>query len=183
MPSNPFHILGLSPRFDLDEVALRRAYLARVSAIHPDLAGAEDAQASGHTDGQAASAELNHAREILANPETRASALLDILGGPSKESDKSLPPGFLMDIMETREAIETSLAGNQAERTRWLAWGTQQRESFTAQVRDQFTAAASSPTPDALRQIRTTLNAWRYIERLIEQLDPAYDPGDADFPA
>jgi hypothetical protein len=30
-------------------------------------------------------------------------------------------------------------------------------------------------------EIRRELNAWRYIERLIEQLDPNYDPGRADF--
>ncbi|MBN8597172.1 MAG: DnaJ domain-containing protein [Planctomycetes bacterium] len=177
MQPDPFQILGLSPRFDLDESAIRRAYLARVSAIHPDLAGAETAQPNG----QDASAELNHAREILTNPETRATALLAVLGGPTKEADKSLPPGFLMDIMETREAIEASLAGDQSERARWLAWGIAQRQAFTAQVRAQFAAAAHSP--DSLRQIRTTLNAWRYIERLIEQLDPAYDPGKADFRA
>ena len=32
-----------------------------------------------------------------------------------------------------------------------------------------------------LSEIRTQLNAWRYIERLIEQLDPDYDPNRADF--
>ena len=29
--------------------------------------------------------------------------------------------------------------------------------------------------------IRESLNAWRYIERLIEQLDPDYSPAEADF--
>lgn len=171
---NPFQLLGLPLRFEIDDAALRRAYLTRVSAIHPDIAGDDQAQA--------ASAELNLARELLANPESRANTLLALLGGPSKEADKSLPPTFLMEIMETREAIEAALAtGDPQERARWTDWGHKQRSSHISQVAAQFGALGAAPPPAALKQIRTTLNTWRYIERLIEQLDPAHDPNQADF--
>lgn len=168
---DPFSILSLPPHFDLDEAALRRAYLAKVASIHPDLVG-EDAA-------QAASAELNHARELLSNPESRADILLRLKGGPAKEADKSLPPGFLMEMMETREIIDAALTtGNPADRTQWTTWGHQQRAGYIQEIAKLF----SSPTsPQSLKQIRTTLNAWRYIERLIEQLDPAYDPNQSDF--
>ena len=46
---------------------------------------------------------------------------------------------------------------------------------------EEFTRARFVPAPEALREVRTRLNAWRYIERLIEQLDPDYDPARADF--
>lgn len=168
---NPFSILALPPGFDLDEAALRRAYLAKVATIHPDLVG-EDAA-------QAASAELNHARNLLSNPESRADILLRLNGGPAKETDKSLPPGFLMEMMETRETIESALAsGNPADRTQWTTWGHQQRATYIQEIAKLF---ATPITPQSLQQIRTTLNAWRYIERLIEQLDPAYDPNQSDF--
>ncbi|MBL8885635.1 MAG: hypothetical protein JNK16_03160 [Phycisphaerales bacterium] len=171
---NPFQLLGLPLRFDIGEADLRRAYLSKVSAIHPDLANTDDSEG--------ASAELNRARESLANPETRANILLALLGGPTKEADKSLPPAFLMEIMETREEIEAALAsGSPQERDRWTRWGSKERESYIAQVRDLFAALGSAPSPPSLKQIRTTLNSWRYIERLIEQLDPAYDPDKSDF--
>lgn len=174
MPSTPFEILGLPRTFELDEGAIRRAYLARVAALHPDLAEGDDAQAD--------SAELNRAREILTNPETRANSLLSLLGGPTKEADKSLPPAFLMEIMETREAIETSLASrDEAERKKWSDWGQKERARYVEQVRSQFAGLGASSDQPALKEIRKTLNAWRYIERLIEQLDPAYDPNLADF--
>ncbi|MGH7243476.1 MAG: iron-sulfur cluster co-chaperone HscB C-terminal domain-containing protein [Phycisphaerales bacterium] len=174
-PPNPFQLLGLPARFEVDEASLRRAYLAKVSAIHPDLADADDSQG--------ASADLNRAREALANPESRANILLSLLGGPAKEADKSLPPAFLMEMMETREAIEAALASGQAnERAKWTAWGIEQRASYIAQVGAQFRALDPvAPTAANFKTIRTTLNAWRYIERLIEQLDPAYDPDRADF--
>lgn len=156
--NDPFLILGLPRRFDLDEAALRRAYLARVAAIHPDLT-TEDAA-------QSASAELNQARELLGNPESRADVLLKLLGGPAKEADKSLPVGFLMDIMETREALDAALASKDAsELERLNAWAHAQRQNYTEAVAAAFADAN-------LKNVRTTLNAWRYIERMIEQMDP-----------
>jgi len=172
--SNPFQLLGLPLTFNVDDAALRRAYLAKVAAVHPDLASADGSQG--------VSAALNHARDLLANPEARANALLSLLGGPTKEADKSLPPAFLMEIMETREAIETALtSGDPAERTRWLEWGEKERQTYITRAREMFGALGADPSIASLKQIRTTLNAWRYIERLIEQLDPAYDPAKADF--
>ena len=44
-----------------------------------------------------------------------------------------------------------------------------------------FDALGERPDAPALAAIRRELNAWRYIERLIEQLDPDYDPARADF--
>lgn len=166
---NPFQLLGLPERFDLDEAAIRRAYLARVSSIHPDLASDDDSQAR--------SAELNLARESLTNPESRANILLELRGGPGKETDKTLPPAFLMEIMETREAIEAAFAsGDSAEKDKWLAWGLQQRTGYISTVRAQFANLASPPAPDALKHIRVTLNQWRYFERLLERFDPSPKP-------
>lgn len=163
---DPFQILGLPEQFDLDEADIRRAYLARVAAIHPDLFFGDESQGE--------SAELNRARESLSNPETRANLLLALRGGPSREADKSLPPAFLMEIMETREAIETALdSGNPSEREKWIKWGTEQRAQYIDRVRGQFAALGSTPGADALKTIRITLNEWRYFERLLEQLGSA----------
>ena len=172
MALNPFQALGLPLRFDLEPAAIQRAYLARVAAIHPDLAE-QDA---------AAAAELNLARETLNSPEARADLLLRLRGGPGKEEDKSLPPGFLVEIMETREAAEAALASNDpGERARWTRWAREQRAEYVRAVGKLFESLGTEPTAAALKQIRTTLNAWRYIERLLEQLDPAYNPATADF--
>ncbi|MCZ7633544.1 MAG: DnaJ domain-containing protein [Phycisphaerales bacterium] len=163
---DPFETLGLPARFDLDEGAIRRAYLARVAAVHPDAAGGEGDQASV----------LNEARTVLSDPERRANALLVRLGGPSKEADRSLPGGFLAHMMEVRETIESDLAtGGDEARQRWEAWATQQRSEYARRVGEMFAELADPAPIDARRAIRTELNAWRYVERLIEQLDPQYD--------
>jgi molecular chaperone HscB len=148
---DPFAILGLPRRFDLPDAAVRRAFLAKVQSAHPDAGGDQDI-----------GADLTKARDTLLNPESRADALLQLLGGPAKDADKSLPPGFLMDIMETREALDAALASNTTpELERLKAWAHAERQNYTQAVAAAFAAAD-------LKNVRTALNAWRYIERMLE---------------
>jgi hypothetical protein len=87
-----------------------------------------------------------------------------------------------MGIMETREQIEEALASKDAaQREKWEAWAQEQRGEYQRRVTGFFEAAGQSRDSETLRAIRQELNAWRYIERLIEQLDPQYDPARRDF--
>lgn len=158
---DPFAILGLPRRFDLTDAAIRRAFLAKVQSAHPDAGGDQDIGAA-----------LTKARDTLLNPESRADALLLLLGSPAKDADKSLPPGFLMEIMETREALDAALASKDAaELERLKAWATTERQNYIQ------TVAAAFAEGDT-KNLRTTLNAWRYIERMLEQTDPNTSPLD-----
>lgn len=168
--ADPFHILGLPRTFDLDPDAIEGAYLAASMARHPDLADATTRIPGVEpTD---AMARLNQARDVLLDPEQRAGALLKLLGGPGKEQDRSLPPGFLAAMMERSEAMEAECAGRDpAALSRWRAWAQGERERSIAEARALFAGVGEPPDPAALRAIRSALNAWRYIERLIERLD------------
>lgn len=171
--ADPFDTLGVEPRFDLDPGAIRRAYLSRVAATHPDTDAAADGRAS---------AALNDAKRVLEDPERRANALLARMGGPSKEQDKSLPAGFLADVIELRESVEIALASKEGDaRTRVEDEAQTRRSDHIRRITELFLAAGPSPSGATLAAIRVELNAWRYVERLIEQLDPAYDPNRADF--
>lgn len=170
-----FEILGIDPRFDLDQSAIQRAYLRRVKALHPDLA------AAAGVDDAAVSA-VNAARTTLEDPEQRAGVLLARLGGPSKERDRSLPEGFLVQMLEAREAADAArAAGNTAECTRWHGWAVGQREAHIIRAGALFDRALGQDAPDGalLCDIRRELNAWRYIERMLEQLSGSPDtPGE-----
>lgn len=171
--ADPFALLGLPRRFDLSDAEIEAAFLARLANVHPDLAG-EEASVDA--------AALTAARGTLADPERRAGALLRLLGGPSASDDPALPEGFLMEIMELREEVEADLASQGAEaRRRWSAFAEERRRSHLARVAELFEAAMATPGPETLRGVRQELNAWRYTERLIEQLDPGYNPAWADF--
>jgi len=175
--NNPFEMLGLARRYAIDAAALQRAWLKASAALHPDRPGAPE-------DAAHQLALLNEGRDTLLDPEKRAGVLLRLLGGAAKEDDKRLPDGFLMEMLEVREQMEAELAAEgDAARARWDEWGRARRAEYVAKVGAMFAKAEGTvePPDEHLRAIRLELNAWRYIERLIEQLDPAYDPSRTDF--
>jgi DnaJ-domain-containing protein 1 len=158
---DPFSALGLPAAFDVDPAALRRAFLERSKSLHPDREG--DA---------AMAAALNAAKATLEDPEKRAEALLSLWGGPAKGTDRGLPDGFLMEMMEVREAIE-GVRGDRAAVARWVNWGEERRGAHAARVGELFARAAGAPVPERaalLAAVRRELNAWRYIERMVEQV-------------
>lgn len=167
MPRDAFEILGLAPTFELSAQQVERAYLSRMAASHPDASGEEDEHAAA----------LNEARSKLIDPERRALAVLARLGGPGPEV-RALPAGFLPEIMGVREEVEAELGrGDEAARQKWRGWAQSQRLEYAARVGGLLAQGDAG----SLREARVQLNAWRYIERLAEQLEPGYDPSRADF--
>jgi molecular chaperone HscB len=176
-----FDILALPARFDLALEQIRRAYLAAIAALHPDRAGESPKPASHDVEVdadefEARSASLNEAKRTLEDPERRANALLARLGGPDKERDRSLPDGFLMEIMEVRESMEA--ASTAGELAQWKTWALERRREYEHEASRAFTplvrgvpSLSDDDRTRLLMDVRRSLNAWRYIERLIEQLD------------
>jgi DnaJ-domain-containing protein 1 len=179
---DPFDTLGLPAVFTLDTASIERAALSKLSRLHPDMGGnavSADTNTDTELDQAVQAARINAARDTLRFTLARAEALLKRLGGPAKEADKSLPPGFLVEIMSVREQAEEALASNDvSSRATWTQWALEERGQAESRANALFTQAASNPA--ALRDLRTHLNKWRYIERLIEQLDPAYHQGRSD---
>lgn len=162
MLKDAFDILALPPRLDLAARDIEAAYLAKIALIHPDIAPDD-------SDAMDLAAQINDARQALANPLARGETLLARLGGPSASMDKSLPPGFLMEIMELRESVEADLAsGDPSRKAAWTRDAIARREAFVTKLTPMFEAAPRDA--NGLAAIRTQLNAWRYTERLIEQL-------------
>ena len=155
--SDHFERLGLPRRFSVDASDLERNYLARSREVHPDFH-------SGDTDAvEDASAALNDAYATLRDPFRRAEHLLLLLGGPSAKDDKSLPPAFLMEMLELREVIETA------------------KESPTEVARIEADLLARTDTleqslgtffqeADARISIRRELNCVRYLSGLLRDL-------------
>lgn len=171
---DPFAVLGLPRRFELSPEEIRRAYLSKVVAAHPDVSSPDPL--AGDSAEALDAGMLNRARAMLDDPETRAGCLLTLLGGPAADRDKSLPEGFLPRIMQTREEIEEALAEGGEAAARWKAWGEAEHRETIARVGELFARAAGDS--QVLVQIRVELNAWRYLTRLRERLDPSVAPAD-----
>ncbi len=168
---DPFALLGLPRRFDLADAEIERAYLGKASALHPDRFQDPIAQADAVRD----SARVNDARKVLLDQEQRAMHLLRLLAGRSAEKSDALPDGFLLEILEVREEMEAE-ASDPARRQHWEDWAREQRRDYLERVAVLFGEAVNESLPAAAAaSIRLELNALRYIERMIEQLDPTYD--------
>ena len=165
-----FERLGLPRRFPLDPAELERNYLARSREVHPDHAGNDRASLE-------ASAALNEAYTVLRDPFRRADYLLTLEGGPTAAEQKQAAPEFLEEMLDLRMRIEEAKhAADSSERVTLERDLTRRRDALLADVGTLFEKLAPLP-PDAptrrelLVRIRQTLNATKYIQGLLRDLE------------
>ena len=170
---DPFKLLGLPARFDLDDADIESASVRLCAQLHPDRITGTDAE---ETVRKAAMA--NQAAATLMDPESRANILLRLHGGAAPDEDKSLPDGFLVEMMTMRQDMEQALQEpGDAARTRLQDEAAHRRHELIVELTSLFKAieGVHGDAPrEVLDQIRMTLNVLRYVERMIEQLDPDY---------
>lgn len=167
MIDDPFEILGVPWRFDLDESALRSRFLQASAQMHPDRFPDPIEQAEAVEQ----MSRLTDAYRVLSDPESRARALLR-LSGMDDEADKDkLPPDLLMQVMEVREEMEAAIeSGDREELDRLRVWASGQREQYLNQLGRLLEGHIDAK---AAAETRVQLNALRYMERMLEQM-----PGD-----
>ena len=159
---DPFSLLGLEPRFDLDETELQRRFLAESSANHPD----RFADPLDQADAAERSSAINQAHQTLVDPESRARALLKLLGVSMDANDATLPPAMLMEVMEIREEMEQAIADqDHPTLDRLRTWALDQRQAHLSELTTRFEA---SPVDTAA--VQKALNALRYTQRMLDQM-------------
>jgi molecular chaperone HscB len=167
--SDPFAVLGIAARFDLDMVALHRHFVALASANHPDrfIDEADQADAAGRA------AEINRAYRVLSDPASRAEALLAHWAAPAKAvGDQTLPPDLLDTMLDVREELEQALMANDsATLARLRAWAAGQRGGYLDRIAALFARTPEEcPGGPAVKEIRVALNALRYCQRVLDRL-------------
>jgi molecular chaperone HscB len=169
-----FERLGLPRRFLLDDAELERNYLARSRQLHPDFhhhASTAEQHASIEL-----TARLNQAVQILRDPFRRAEYLLQVEGGPSAAEQKDLAHDFLEEVMDLRMQIEelkeTEPQGS-PQRLQLAKDLADRRDRLLADLAGEFETLgnASGRREQVLRRIRTTLNAMKFLQNLIRDLD------------
>jgi len=163
---NYFDLFGLPPRYDLDTATLRQKYLETSRAIHPDHHGQRPEAALMSL---RASARLNEAYRVLADPMLRAEYLLELFGGSSAAQDRSVGPDVLTQTLALREELEEA---RQMQLETRLADLRCQIETLCEQTESAVQELARRlPGDETLRrQLRQQLNALRYYQKLRENL-------------
>src|SRR4051794_17730272 len=106
--SSHFELFGLSPRFQLDAVALERAYREIQARVHPDrFANAGDAERRASLQW---TTRVNEAYRTLKSPVQRAKHILELHGiDVGFETNTQMPTDFLLRQLELREELEDAV--------------------------------------------------------------------------
>jgi len=115
LQSTDFEIFGVAPAFGLDRAALDERWKELQREAHPDRHAAADAA----TQRQAMqwSVRINEAYQRLKDPLKRAAYLCELNGAPIEaENNTAMPPAFLMQQMEWREALDDAQTAQDLER-------------------------------------------------------------------
>lgn len=162
---DPFAILGLPHRFELDPAELDQRFRELQKALHPDRFTA--APASERRMSLARAVEVNEAYRVLRDELKRAEALLKLAGGGA---ESAADPEFLMEMMELREALGEAAAAKDLGRVQALTAQVQGRQAraFEA-LRAAFPGLEQAD--EALRaRVAGRIGELRYYRRFLDQV-------------
>ena len=105
LQSNDFELFGVPERFAQDRAALDARWKELQKEAHPDKFAAQGVAAQRVA--MQWSVRINEAYQRLKDPLRRAAYLCELHGAPIQAHDNTaMPPAFLMQQMEWREALE-----------------------------------------------------------------------------
>ncbi|HZU81395.1 MAG TPA: Fe-S protein assembly co-chaperone HscB, partial [Polyangiaceae bacterium] len=128
-----FQILGVPRRYHLALDELERLYHEQSRLHHPDRHAREGG--ATRVKSALATSQLNQAYRALKDPVKRAEHLLALAGIEisDERSGHKVPPEFLMEIMELREALADARAERDIGRVASLAADVRQRYATVQQ--------------------------------------------------
>lgn len=166
LQSSDFELFHLPPQFSQDRALIDARWKELQREAHPDRFAAQGGAAQ-----RAAmqwSVRINEAYQRLKDPLKRAAYLCELHGAPvNAEINTAMPPTFLIQQMEWREALEE-------------AWGLPALEDLAKQVAKarRETLAACAQLIDQLQDYTLAVaqvRALMFIERFAQELDGRLD--------
>ena len=161
---NPFSLLGVPERYDLDLVALEKTHRELSRALHPDkYAGAG---ASERRDALQKAVAVNEAYRLLRDSVSRAEALFRLRGVPVGENVEPKPdPEFLMEMLEQREALAEARAEGDRGKLRSLIEAIEARRTAAERALGEGFAS-----PD-IEGLVAKLGELRFHRRFLEEAE------------
>ncbi|MDR2113118.1 MAG: Fe-S protein assembly co-chaperone HscB [Candidatus Accumulibacter sp.] len=163
--SDHFTLFGLAPFFRIDSLALDKRFRELLTRVHPDRftqAGESERRVSLQW-----STRINEAYQTLKNPLTRARYLLDRAGrGVDQGNNTAMPPEFLMEQMEWREAVAEARTARETAELEQLHHRVKQRmnkgyDQLAELIDDKRDYAAAA---DRVRRLM-------FLEKLLYEID------------
>jgi molecular chaperone HscB len=166
---NHFDLFHLPISFQMDSAALDAAYRDVQREVHPDkFTTASDAEK--RLAAQWAT-RANEAYQTLKSPLNRGRYFLKIHGiETEEESNTAMPLDFLMQQMEWREAVvEARALKDEAKLDELAAQKNADEKKLFAQLSGELNQ------PSTFADARLTVRKLRFIEKLGEEIDDAFE--------
>jgi molecular chaperone HscB len=166
-----FQILGLERRYHLALDEVERRYHEQSKLLHPD----RHARADGATrvKNALATSQLNQAWRTLKDPTKRAEYLLQLEGIEisDERSGHKVPPAFLMEIMELREALADARTERDVGKVAALAADVRGRYAAVQQRIDAGFQAWEAGERERLAAVADAMIAERYFRRFLDEAE------------
>jgi molecular chaperone HscB len=164
---NHFELLGLPVGYSLDAARLERGYRDLQTRVHPDRHAAAS-EAERRVAMQWA-ARANEAYRTLRDPVARARYLLALKGyDTGEETNTAMPPDFLMQQMEWREAVAEARQSRDAKRLGAL------RDELAGERTEMLRLLERAIDRDSNYDAGCSLvRKLRFLEKLDEEIDEA----------
>jgi molecular chaperone HscB len=166
LSSTDFELFGIEPRFALDPVALDARWRSLQAEVHPDRFAAQGAAAQRIAMQWAV--RVNEAYRRLKDPVLRAAYLCETNGATiDAERNTAMPPDFLMQQLEWREALDDAQTLSQVEALAGEVEG--QRRQALATL--QSTLDDRRDFPAAAQQVRALMFSQRFAHDIDQRLE------------
>jgi len=160
---NYFELFEIPVSIKVDKSLLAKKYIGLQRKYHPDFytQSGEDEQAGALEK----SSVINKALKVLQNEETTIKYILQLKGLLEEEEKYSLPPVFLMEMMELNENLESTEPGN------FKAQVSVYEEDIYAEVKgiiDNYSDATI--THEDLLRLKEYYFKKKYLQRILDRI-------------
>lgn len=172
--TDPFDLLGVEPRFDLEKADIEGRQRELSKVLHPDRFSNAPAGERRAALGKAMS--VNEAARLLKDPVQRGHALLARLerdgAAMAPHGDVRVSPNLLMEVMDWREELAGALTRQDKATVERIAQVARERRAvLLSQLREGFEQLSNQSGAASLVQtVAQGLAALKYLERLSEEV-------------
>ena len=168
---NFFEILGVERKYHLTADEMERRFHERSRLVHPDKHMKADPQTRVKT--ALATSELNQAYRALKDPVRRAEYLLGLEGFKlsDERSGHKVPPAFLMQMLELREALGEAKDAGEVNTVRELVLAVRQRQAECSREIEAGFARYEAGELAALGAVADAMIGERYFRRFLDDAE------------
>lgn len=159
---NYFEMFDIAPTLVVDAHALKPRFFALQRKYHPDHTGSDDG--ADMSDMLELSAKVNAAWKTLNDPDALMQYVLQLAGVLEPDEKYSLPPDFLMAVMELNEQ---KMDGAPAETI--AAEVDRLQQEIYAPIANAIATYGPNTSPAVLAQIKLYYFQKKYLDRLMQQ--------------